>query len=204
MRSAAGLAQGQADRSDGAVVAAAASASSSSGKNVFARLPRTTTVPAMSLLCPSSLPHARTHAARRPTELHFVENRARGCRTMRTKYYDNIIRKYIIVFALCEIRVSSVSIHISGDSNLDIGAWCLYYKKILYRTIRSSLGKIKHRRKDYYFHSTSNKLYERPRASLSGIGSLHFAAESACPNSANEGARRASPSQKRLFPPHDA
>jgi len=76
MRSAAGLAQGQADRSAGAVVAAV----SSSGKNVFARLPRTTTVPATSLLCPSSQPHARTHAARRPTELHFVENRARGCR----------------------------------------------------------------------------------------------------------------------------
>lgn len=87
MRNAAGLAQGQADRSAGAVVAAA----SSSGKNVFARLPRTTTVPATSLLCPSSQPHARTHAARRPTELHFVENRARGRRTMRTKYYIIII-----------------------------------------------------------------------------------------------------------------
>jgi len=111
MRSAAGLAQGQADRSAGAVVAAASS--SSSGKNVFARLPRTTTttttttVPATSLLCPSSQPHARTHAARRPTELHFVENRARGCRTMRTKYYNNnnIIRN-IVVFALCAIRVT--------------------------------------------------------------------------------------------------
>jgi len=43
MRSAAGLAQGQADRSAYSVVAAS---SSSSGKNVFARLPRTTTVPA--------------------------------------------------------------------------------------------------------------------------------------------------------------
>jgi len=102
MRSAAGLAQGQADRSAGAVVAAA---SSSSGKNVFARLPRTTTVPATSLLCPSSQPHARTHAARRPTELHFVENRARGCRMMRRKYNYNIIRN--ITFALCAIRVSS-------------------------------------------------------------------------------------------------
>jgi len=43
MRSAAGLAQGRADRSAYSVVAAA---SSSSGKNVFARLLRTTAVPA--------------------------------------------------------------------------------------------------------------------------------------------------------------